>query len=54
MTKVKKANSGHLSKYLGLLKNDKRSADEMISEIKKNRIKATKEMKKRQTRFRKL
>ena len=51
MNKVQKANSGHLSKYLGLLKDDDISAEEMISEVRKNRIKVTKEMEDRQTRF---
>ena len=51
MIKAQKTNSGHLSKYLGLLKDDKRSAEEMISEVRKNRIKVTKGMEKRQKRF---
>jgi len=51
MIKAQKTNSGHLSKYLGILKDDERSADEMISEVEKGRKKSSEEMEDRQKRF---
>ena len=49
--RVGRTGSGHLSKYLGLLKDNERTAEEMISEVKKNRQKFTKEMEDRHNKF---
>ena len=52
--RVGKSGSGHLSKYLGLLKDDERTAEEMIAEVKMNRRKTITEFEEKQKKLKRI
>ncbi len=52
--RVGKTGTGNLTKYLGLLKDDERTTEEMIAEVKENRRKTIKEFDDKQKRLKRI